>query len=196
MANKGYGLEREVEVAMVRLADQKLDSPLYERCHRITSSGAHRSEKGDVRTVGIPFLTRQLLFECKRRKDARKKGQVVTLEWEWMRKVREEAEAINHTPVVVYSFYNARDNRKHIVVPRDYLVGLNLPLCDTIAIESTKKKHNFVVYKSMVDEIDTEKISGSLFFATEDNGWFGYTWNHFMRQLEELKASWKTLQNL
>lgn len=123
MSHKGYGLEHEVEQWLLKIEEHTADTPMDDRSYRVPSSGAMTSLSGDVRSR-IKWLPKQIIFECKARKNSSKKERSLRLEKIWLDKNRQEAEKENRLSIVVVSFKQTPDNRLHAVIPLDHLKEL------------------------------------------------------------------------
>jgi len=154
MSNRGYQLESFIERFLLDLADQKRDTAMSLRCHRITSSGAMRGDRGDVISVNIPFFDKQLLFECKRRKERLKQGMGFTLPESWLIKNETEAKEYDCHAIFVGAFTAAQTNRMFVVVDDDIATDF-LHVFDStpdLIIEVNKKK-KFKIRKWNIDKV-------------------------------------------
>jgi len=161
VGNRGYALENETESMLLGLTGQTRDVPMHQRCHRIPTSGAHRGMKGDVVTVNIGFLPKELCFECKRRKQRTKgEGVIFRLPEAWLFKNVKEAEDQGCKPVFLGAFTNARDYRKFVVLRPDEMAFLGVlwairpSIPGALNIEGTisaSPKGIFTLVKSEID---------------------------------------------
>ncbi len=127
MSKKGYSLEHEIEVWICKLAEQDLILSPLDRSFRVPNSGAMANLKGDVRTNKIEWLPKDIIFECKHRKNAstskaseKKRLKSLRVEKEWLDKNRDEAEKENKLSAICISFKHASKNRQHIIMPLDH----------------------------------------------------------------------------
>jgi len=119
MSSKGYALESEIEDMFLAYTGQTKKDPVIvgptiNRTFRVPTSGAMACLNGDVRTQ-VPFLKKQFMVECKRRKEKSSLGKVYRLEWEWLRKNAEEADSDDMIPIHIVSFTHANKNRMWVV---------------------------------------------------------------------------------
>jgi hypothetical protein len=118
--NKGYPLEHEIEQWVLNIEGKTLDESLESRSFRVPYSGALRGFKGDVRTR-ITKLPKQLLIECKARKEKSKgESKSFRIIKEWLDKNYDDAVKENMWSVVIISFKGSTKNRLHAIIPLDH----------------------------------------------------------------------------
>jgi len=127
VSKKGYGLEHEIEVWLLKLAEQDVNTSPLERSFRVPNSGAMICLKGDVRTNNISWLPKGITFECKSRQNdskskerEKKKLKSLRLEKEWLDKNRKEADAEGRLSAVCINFKGTKENRIHVVMPLEH----------------------------------------------------------------------------
>jgi len=179
MSNRGYKLEHDIEAFLLELAEQAIMMPLYDRCHRVPTSGAHRSMKGDVISMKVPFFTKQLMFECKRRKERVKRGFSFTLPEVWLTKNEEEAKEVDHYPIFIGAYTGAQTNRMFVVV--DDVVADNflyIPQKPIFSIKINNKKR-FKIRKWEVDPLFNKDIYSCIELKGNVKNWILISFHHF-----------------
>jgi len=190
VSNRGYALENQTENFLLTLADQSRDLPMSLRSHRITSSGAMRGDKGDVISVGIPFLSKQLLFECKRRKESTKGGMSFTLPEAWLTKNEGEANMYNCTPIFLGAFTSGAKWRKFIVVSPNTLKMEPNPAPILPRAILTNKNHRFKIRKNTLDTEWNENYKVSLLLRGKRD-WILLSYRYFTEILGGLKNEYQ-----
>ena len=179
MSNKGYKLENDIENFLLKLAEQSRDLPMWKRCHRVPQSGAIRGEKGDVISVDVPFFDKQLMFECKRRKERLKTGMLFTLPERWLTKNEDEAYSYELRPIFVGAFTSARHWRMFVVTDKKICINfLNFSTGVPVEIIKANKKGNFKIQKKILDKAWDEDYQAS-FKLEGKRSWMLYSFKIF-----------------
>lgn len=188
--SRGYQLERETELWMIAHADQHKDMPLYKRSHRISNSGGMRGDKGDVLSVNVPWFSKQVMFECKRRAGKRVKDRVFSAEEAWIIKNEKEAKQFDCVPVMLFAFTGAAKARKWAMY-RDEDWGFILPTTGWLEIN---KKRRILLRHSVLLAHEKNplksRFSTVIFNGTEPVLWHMISWELFTSFLDRMKEQW------
>lgn len=189
MSNKGYQLEHETEDFLLELAGQSRDTPMSDRCHRIPTSGAMRGDKGDVVSIGISFFPKQLLFECKRRKEKYKGGKSFTLPEAWLTKNEGEAAERDAYAIFLGAFTNGQEHRKFIVMnPDTFQQFLKIPLFKSSQDIQANKKGNFKIRKTDLDTHWNASLTNVLNLKGNST-WILFSYDYFVKLLHIQKEA-------
>jgi len=187
--NRGYKLEHDVESFLLELADQKREQPVFDRCHRTPTSGAHRGMKGDVISRNVPFFEKQIHIECKRRKELRKDGMIVTVPEAWLIKNNEEALADDRLPFFIGAFTGARSHRMFVVCDKAECINfLNFAPGFPIETFEINKNKRFKIIREPL-RIVWEKNLASTFClkGSTGNSWILFSYEIFQTLLKKKK---------
>jgi Holliday junction resolvase len=166
MSNKGYSLEREIEILFVKIEGTSLDVPFFKRSHRVSFSGAMRGEKGDV--VGLfSFLKFPLLVECKSRCIKNKKDQIIYLEEEWLPKITEEAKSIGALPLLIVSFKRKQLKRIWVVMYKNHFEILFGKISNIPGVKLKKGKKNIVLSYNIMKDYELFQFENLIIFVLE-----------------------------
>jgi len=166
MSNKGYSLEREIELLFIDIAGLSPDVPFFKRPHRVSFSGAMRGEKGDV--VGLfNFLNYPLLVECKSRCIKNKRDQVIYLENEWLPKIDEEARLIEALPLLIVSFKRKQIKRIWVIMNKKNFEKLFGLVNDIPSVKLKRGKKNIVLCYNIITKYDILQFEDLIMFPLE-----------------------------
>lgn len=157
MSNKGYAFESSIEKLFLRLAGQSRDLPLFERVHRIPSSGAMRGAKGDILVPNIPWLGKTWCIEAKHyRQGSKRAGPSYRFQLrDWRDIERDSLTYKNAVPIFAFRFKGTKLATTYYVLPAAVFTEL-----------ADKFSPSFSAHRTMVPSIKG-KLPHVLFYHTE-----------------------------
>lgn len=178
MSNKGYPFEHSIEEDLLQLGEQKRETPLFERSHRIPTSGAARGMKGDVRS-NIPWLRPHWIIECKHHRQSLAAGSSYKFyEKDWLDLQRDAASygtPKDYAPVFIFCFKGQKNasyccmSREHFSQMRAAAPSLRFYMTEIVFPNPRGKKTHFLFMHSALKK----KLS---VLDEKDNPFFRLAW--------------------